>query len=329
MPTYESAEITRTDLAQTLLQMSKLNITDVMSFPFMEKPTEEYFVRAIDDLIAIGAMDAGLLTITPHGQKIMKLALEPCLANALIRSAEHGCTEEMLIIVALISVDYAKVFYKPPDKDLREAAMEKWRELTSDAGDHLTLLNVYRKWTVDGGCGWQWCQDNFVYFQTMKNAKKLVDQIGRQLAELGVRRSSCDSQHYLVQAALAASFSDKAASHYAEGLYFWLADKCQSFEYRMRVMASADSVLHASRRKLVICHRVITSISMKTCQMLLVTEVEKDMLPESVRAKVPADERWTPGDELKQAWLASQNPPTSQASARREFSLANYDGHQR
>lgn len=49
--------------------------------------------------------------------------------------------------------------------------MEKWRELTSDAGDHLTLLNVYRKWTVDGGCGWQWCQDNFVYFQTMKNAK--------------------------------------------------------------------------------------------------------------------------------------------------------------
>ncbi|KAH7691287.1 hypothetical protein AAVH_40199, partial [Aphelenchoides avenae] len=38
-----------------------------------------------------------------------------------------------------------------------------------------------------------------------------------------------------------------------------------------------------------------------------VTEVEKYMLPESVRAKVPEDKPWTPGDELMQDWLASQN----------------------
>lgn len=46
----------------------------------------------------------------------MELALEPCLGNALLRSAKHGCAEEMLVIVAIISVDYAKVFYKPQDK---------------------------------------------------------------------------------------------------------------------------------------------------------------------------------------------------------------------
>lgn len=48
--------------------------------------------------------------------QVMKLALEPCLANALLRSAEHRCTEEMLIIVALISVDYAKIFYIPRER---------------------------------------------------------------------------------------------------------------------------------------------------------------------------------------------------------------------
>ncbi|KAH7715748.1 ATP-dependent RNA helicase DHX33 isoform 2 [Aphelenchoides avenae] len=171
MATSESAEITRADLAQTLLQMCKLNITDVLNFDFMQKPSKRYFVKAVEDLVAIGAMNARLLTITPHGEKMMKLALEPCLANALLRSAEHGCTEEMMIIVALISVDYAKVFYKPWEESSLMAAMEKWRELTSDVGDHLTLLNVYRKWTVYGGCGWQWCENNFIHYQTMVNAK--------------------------------------------------------------------------------------------------------------------------------------------------------------
>ncbi|KAH7725904.1 hypothetical protein AAVH_06749 [Aphelenchoides avenae] len=325
MPTCERAEMTRTDLAQIVLQMRKLNITELHKFDFMHKPTNEYFFKAVKDLVAIGAMDARLLTITPHGKKVMKLALEPCLANALLRSAEHRCTEEMLIIVALISVDYAKIFYIPRERSSRRASLDKRRALWVDAGDHLTLLNVYRKWTVDGRCGRQWCDENFVSFYTMKNAKKLVDQIGGQLSLLNVSRRSCGSDYRRVQAALAASFGDKAACHCGDGRYAWLADKCQLFDKKMRVVASSDSVIQGDPRRLVICYKVIVSTGTK---MVLVTEVEKDMLPESVRAKVPDDNPWTAGDEFRRLWLASQNTPTSQASARREFSLANYDdGH--
>ncbi|KAH7711633.1 pre-mRNA-splicing factor ATP-dependent RNA helicase [Aphelenchoides avenae] len=105
MSTRNKVEITRSDLAETLLQMCKLNIPDVLDYEFMQKPSEQYFIRAFDDLVAIGAIDAKLQEITPHGTK-----------NALLRAAEYGCVEEMEVIVALISVGHDKVFYKPLDK---------------------------------------------------------------------------------------------------------------------------------------------------------------------------------------------------------------------
>ncbi|KAH7707525.1 ATP-dependent RNA helicase DHX8 isoform 2 [Aphelenchoides avenae] len=257
MPTSDSAEITRADFAEILLRMSKLEIANVLDFDFMQKPSEKYFIRAVKDLVAIGAMNASG-RITPHGEKIMELALEPCLGNALLRSAKHGCAEEMLVIVAIISVDYAKVFYKPQDKRLREAAIEKWRHLHFGAGDHLTLWNVYRKWTTVGGCGRKWCDDNFVYYQTMHSAKKLIDQLRRQLAQMRVPIKSCGSQFERVEAALAESFADKVASFDRYRGYVWLADKPERLEHKV-----------LERPKLVICYKVVVAGERKLPQMEL------------------------------------------------------------
>lgn len=100
MSTRNKVEITRSDLAETLLQMCKLNIPDVLDYEFMQKPSEQYFIRAFDDLVAIGAIDAKLQEITPHGTKvwqrqklqwsfpnlqIMKLALECAASRCRVR----------------------------------------------------------------------------------------------------------------------------------------------------------------------------------------------------------------------------------------------------
>lgn len=69
MPTSDSAEITRADFAEILLRMSKLEIANVLDFDFMQKPSEKYFIRAVKDLVAIGAMNASG-RITPHGEKV-------------------------------------------------------------------------------------------------------------------------------------------------------------------------------------------------------------------------------------------------------------------
>jgi ATP-dependent RNA helicase DHX8/PRP22 len=63
----------------------------------------------------------------------------------LIASVELGCSEEILSIVAMLSVQ--SVFYQPKEKqaqvDLKKAKFH-WLE-----GDHLTLLAVYNRWKAN------------------------------------------------------------------------------------------------------------------------------------------------------------------------------------
>ena len=53
---------------------------------------------------------------------------------------EHGCSEEILSIVALLSVD--SVLYTPAAEQ-REKALAAREKFTSPEGDHIMLLNVY------------------------------------------------------------------------------------------------------------------------------------------------------------------------------------------
>ncbi|KAH7711634.1 hypothetical protein AAVH_21058 [Aphelenchoides avenae] len=154
----------------------------------------------------------------------------------------------------------------------------------------------------------------------MQNAKKLIRQLRRQLALLGVPRSSCGSQYSRVVQTLAACFADKAASLEGGSRYIWLADKSKRLDGKMRVELSTDSDLCRRRAspQLVICYKVVVPGESRVPYMHLVTEVEGDMLPKSVSAKLA----WTMGDKFRKAYQAQQAKEANKASARPEFSLA-------
>lgn len=60
--------------------------------------------------------------------------------QAILLSPKFHCTEEMLTIVSLLSVD--SVLYNPPAR--RDEVQAVRRKFVSSEGDHVTLLNVYR-----------------------------------------------------------------------------------------------------------------------------------------------------------------------------------------
>lgn len=61
----------------------------------------------------MGALDQeGFLTRV--GRKMAEFPLEPQLSKMLIASVELGCSEEILTIVAMLSVQ--SIFYRPKDK---------------------------------------------------------------------------------------------------------------------------------------------------------------------------------------------------------------------
>ena len=83
--------------------------------------------------------------------------LEPKLAKILITSVELQCTEEVLTIVAMLSVE--NVYYRPKDKQA-QADMKKAKFNQGD-GDHLTFLAVYQAWAASKFSN-PWCFENFI-----------------------------------------------------------------------------------------------------------------------------------------------------------------------
>jgi ATP-dependent RNA helicase DHX8/PRP22 len=68
--------------------------------------------------------------------------LEPPLSKMLMTSIALGCSDEILTIVAMLSVQ--NVFFRPKDK--QSAADAKKSKFHQPEGDHLTFLAVYQAW---------------------------------------------------------------------------------------------------------------------------------------------------------------------------------------
>lgn len=88
------------------------------------------------------------------------------LSKILITSVELGCTEEILTIVAMLSVETP--FYRPKDKQA-QADMKKAKFFMIE-GDHLTLLAVYEGWK-NAKFSNPWCFENFLQARSMKRAQ--------------------------------------------------------------------------------------------------------------------------------------------------------------
>ena len=90
---------------------------------------------------ALSALDdEGLLTRL--GRKMADVPMEPPLAKMLIASVDLGCSEEILSIVSMLSVQ--NMFYGSKEKRHNQA--DPKAKFHQPEGDHLTLLTVYNGW---------------------------------------------------------------------------------------------------------------------------------------------------------------------------------------
>lgn len=62
----------------------------------------------------LGALTEESKLTDPVGHQMARLPLEPIYSKALILASQFNCLEEMLIIVAMLSVE--SIFYAPRDK---------------------------------------------------------------------------------------------------------------------------------------------------------------------------------------------------------------------
>ncbi|KAL4877535.1 P-loop containing nucleoside triphosphate hydrolase protein [Aspergillus karnatakaensis] len=198
-------EIQRQNLSHTILMLKAMGINDLLHFDFMDPPPTNTMLTALEELYALSALDdEGLLTRL--GRKMADFPMEPALAKVLIASVDLGCSEEMLSIVAMLSIQ--SVFYRPKEK--QQQADQKKAKFHDPHGDHLTLLNVYNGWKK-ANFNNAWCFENFIQARQIKRAQDVRQQLLGIMQRYRHSIVSCGRNTTKVRQALCTGFFRNAA----------------------------------------------------------------------------------------------------------------------
>ncbi|XP_072445354.1 ATP-dependent RNA helicase DHX33 isoform X1 [Chiloscyllium punctatum] len=209
-------EIQRCNLASVMLQLLALRIPNILTFDFMSKPSPDAVRAAIEQLELLGAIECkdSQIILTQLGKKMAAFPLEPRFSKAVLLSPEFQCSEEILTIVSLLSVD--SVLYNPHTK--REEAHSVRKRFISSEGDHMTLLNIYQAFKNVGGHK-EWCRENFVNGRNMAMVTEVRCQLRDICAKFGVRLESSRSNTSNIRQCLAHALFLNAAELQLDGTY--------------------------------------------------------------------------------------------------------------
>ncbi|XP_034716286.1 ATP-dependent RNA helicase DHX8 isoform X4 [Etheostoma cragini] len=219
MLTTNVPEIQRTNLASTVLSLKAMGINDLLAFNFMDPPPMETLITAMEQLYTLGALDdEGLLTRL--GRRMAEFPLEPMLCKMLIMSVHLGCSEEMLTIVSMLSVQ--NIFYRPKDKQAQ--ADQKKTKFFQLEGDHLTLLAVYNSWKNNKFSN-PWCFENFIQARSLKRAQDIRKQMMSIMDRHKLDVVSCGAATVRVQKAICSGFFRNTARKHPHDGYRTLIDQ--------------------------------------------------------------------------------------------------------
>ena len=206
-------EIQRTNLGNVVLLLKSLNVDNLLDFDFMDPPPQENILNSIYSLWILGALDntGGL---TKLGSKMVEFPVDPPLAQMLIKAEETGCSNEMLTVVAMLSVP--SVWFRPKDREEEsDAAREKFFVPESD---HLTLLNVYQQWKNNGYRN-DWCNKHFIQGKGLKKGREVRAQLMDIMKQQKIPLVSCGQDWDVCRRSIAAAYFHQAARLKGVGEY--------------------------------------------------------------------------------------------------------------
>ncbi|KAK7422864.1 DEAH-box ATP-dependent RNA helicase prp43 [Neonectria punicea] len=221
-------EILRSNLSNTVLELKKLGVEDLVHFDLMDPPAPETMMRALEELNYLACLDDDG-ELTTLGSLASAFPLDPSLAVMLISSPEFYCSNEILSITSLLSVP--QIFVRPAAN--RKRADEMKAQFSHPDGDHLTLLNAYHAFkgqaTNDPNSAKNWCHEHFLSFRHLSSADNVRAQLKRIMDTNGLELMSTpfeDKNYYnnIRRALLSGFFMQVAMKESSGKLYRTVKD---------------------------------------------------------------------------------------------------------
>jgi len=145
---------------------------------------------------------------------MVEFPLDPPLSKMLIVSEQLGCSNEVVIIVSMLSVP--TIFFRPKEQEKESDAMRE-RFMVPES-DHLTFLNVYLQWKANGYSD-EWATEHFVHAKAMKKVREIRDQLIDIMEKNKMALNSCGRTWDPVRKAISSSFFHHAARMKGIGEY--------------------------------------------------------------------------------------------------------------
>lgn len=183
-PEFTDPEILRTSLATVILNLLDLKIKDVRHFHFIDAPNYKYIKDGLRLLHQLEALDEEE-KLSPFGQVMARIPIEPRLSRMIIEANSLRCLEEILIIVSALSI--ADPRDTPFDK--REQAREKHAPFVDEQSEFMTFLKLWNfvkhnKATLSHRAFAQLCHKNFLSFIRVCEWMDLYDELKRIVLRL-------------------------------------------------------------------------------------------------------------------------------------------------
>ncbi|KAI9362530.1 putative Pre-mRNA splicing factor [Zopfochytrium polystomum] len=194
-------------------QLKAMGIENVLRFDFLSPPSAESMARALEILYSLKCLDDyGRLTI-PFGLQLAEFPLDPPMAAMLLNSGEYKCSEEILTIAAMLTVQ--NVFFQGSGQ--RKAAEEERKKFSTEEGDHVTFINVYNAFVNNKSPGW--CRKHFLNYKNLVRAVAIRGQLTKYLKRFNVPLVSCRGDTVAIRRCILTGFFAQAAKLQYDGTY--------------------------------------------------------------------------------------------------------------
>lgn len=164
--------ILTSNLGSLVLFLVKIGVKDLVSFDFVDYPSPETLMRALEMLNQLAALDDDGNT-TPLGGLMAEFLLDcPQLVKTLIISPIFKCSNEILSIVPMISAGniWLQVHNQTQEANAARA------KFPHPEGDHLALLEIYSQYVLNQHNP-DWASRNYLSSSALREADNIRAQL--------------------------------------------------------------------------------------------------------------------------------------------------------
>ena len=238
-------DITRSSLSDVVLKLKAIGIANIVKFNFLTPPPSKHLCKTLEVLHALNAID-DKADLTDIGFILVEFPIDPMLTISLLESEKYSCSEEIMIIIAMLQV---KNVFTRSQRGVKTLNKMKFK-FAAQEGDMLTYLNVF-KFFEENRKSRSLCKEHLLNYDVLCQADNIFNRLKSLYKRYGKKLLSSNDDTNIRKCLLSGLFVNAAYYHHT-GVY-------KTFRDNFDLSIHPSSVLVSERPKYVIFNEVLGS----------------------------------------------------------------------